>query len=223
MIAMTKKISLTYCLLAACLLGIFLNGCAYGILDDKRLIDTMTSDQALATSIKTALTEKNFYKGFSVSVYCYYRHVFLVGEVPDSFKDKALAIAQSKNPRSVTTHWFSRKTAADSDFVLSSRLRAALIGAKDLSSTRVDTEINAGRVVLLGVVGSEEERKVAIRTARQLDGVVKVTSYLMLPPRPDDMDEQPERSDFKGQKTHSTDEDKKAGKSKVTELKEKTL
>ncbi|MCR5814956.1 MAG: BON domain-containing protein [Desulfovibrio sp.] len=159
-----------------------LNGCAYGILDDKRLLDTMSQDNALASNIKSALMKKDFARGFSVSVYSYYKHVFLVGELPPSFQERAVRIAQSKNPRSVTCHWFTPAKSADSDFILSSRLRTALIGAKNLSSTRVDTEVNAGRVVLLGVVGNEHERKIAIRTAHKVEGVINVTSYLMLPP-----------------------------------------
>ncbi|MBO4335250.1 MAG: BON domain-containing protein [Desulfovibrio sp.] len=170
---------------------LLLHGCAYGILDDKRLLDTMSQDKALASNIKSALMKKDFAKGFSISVYSYYKHVFLVGELPESFQKRAQAIAQSKNPRSVTCHWFTPAKNADSDFILSGRLRTALIGAKDLSSTRVDTEINAGRVVLLGVVGNEQERKIAIKTARKVDGVVNVTSYLMLPPHSHQPNTQP--------------------------------
>ncbi|MBQ7584964.1 MAG: BON domain-containing protein [Desulfovibrionaceae bacterium] len=190
-------------LILLCFTLMLLQGCAYsafGVYDDKRLLDTMSSDNALASSIKSALIKKNFSKGLAISVYCYYKHVFLVGQIPAHLQKTALIVAQSKNPRSVTTHWFTEATAADSDFLLGTRLRTALIGAKGLSSTRVDTEINAGRVVLLGVVENEAERKIAIRTARQLDGVVKVTSYLMLPPSVH-TDEVPSREDHLGVKT----------------------
>ncbi len=67
-------------------------------------------------------------------------------------------------------------------------LRTALIGAKDLSSTRIDTEVNAGRVVLLGVVKDNAEKQQAIRIARKVPGVVSVTSYLMLPQKPSQME-----------------------------------
>ena len=175
------------------LLLCFVQGCAYSIMDDKRLLDTMSQDKALASNIKTALMKNDFTKGFSISVYSYYKHVFLVGELSERFQNRALAIAQSKNPRSVTTHWFTPAKSAESDFILSGRLRTALIGAKGLSSTRVDTEINAGRVVLLGVVGNENERKIAIRTARKLDGFVNVTSYLMLPPYGEEASKAPKK------------------------------
>ncbi|WP_303173145.1 BON domain-containing protein [uncultured Desulfovibrio sp.] len=164
-----------------------LNGCAYsayGLYDDQRLMDTITDDKTLATSIKTALMNENFSGGWSIAVYSYYGNVFLVGEVPQNMQGKALAIARRYKPRSVTPHWFSPAKSDTSNFALAASLRTDLIGAKGLSSTRIDTEVNAGRVVLLGVVKDDEEKQIAIRTARKVKGVTSVTSYLMLPQRP---------------------------------------
>ncbi len=163
-----------------------LNGCAYGaygLYDDQRLMDTITDDKALASSIKTALLDASFSGGWSIAVYCYYGNVFLVGEVPHNMQAKALAIARRYKPRSITPHWFAPARSEASDFALATSLRTALIGAKGLSSTRIDTEVNAGRVVLLGVVKDKAEKQIAIRTARAVRGVTSVTSYLMLPQR----------------------------------------
>ena len=164
-----------------------LNGCAYsayGLYDDQRLMDTITDDKTLATSIKTALLDESFSGGWSIAVYSYYGNVFLVGEVPQDMRGKALAIAHRYRPRSVTPHWFSPAKSDTGNLYLATSLRTALIGAKGLSSTRIDTEINAGRVVLLGVVRDDAERRIAIRTARNTRGVTSVTSYLILPQRP---------------------------------------
>ena len=159
-----------------------LSGCAvWGVYEDKRLTDTMTEDKALASRIKTALMQEKFLEGWSVNVYSYYRHVYLVGEVPGSMQTKAVEIAESKNPRSVTTHWFTKSKNESSDLTLAAKLRTALIGTKGLSSTRIDTEVNSGRVVLLGVVESEQEKELATTAAKGVEGVTRVTSYLMLP------------------------------------------
>ncbi len=158
-----------------------LQGCAYGIYEDKRLIDTMTYDKALAAKIKTALMQEHFGSAFSVSVYCFYDNVFLVGEAPRDLQAKAIKIARSFHPRSVTPHWFAPDKSDRTDMGLATELRAALIATRGLSSTRIDTEVNAGKIVLLGVVHNDEEKQLAIRTARSLKGVVSVTSYLMLP------------------------------------------
>ena len=127
-----------------------LNGCAaYGVYDDPRLAGTMSADTELAAKIKTALMDESFTGGWSVAVYSFYNHVFLVGEVPADMQAKALTIARRYKPHSVTPHWFTAKTHDESDMALATKLRTELIGTKGLSSTRVETEVNAGRVVLL--------------------------------------------------------------------------
>lgn len=160
-----------------------LQGCAYGIYEDKRLLDTMADDKAMATSIKTELMKEHFGDSFSVSVYCFYGNVFLVGEAPAAVQAKALAIARSYHPKSVTPHWFAPAKGKRNDIMMAADLRAALIGTRGLSSTRIDTAVNGDRVVLLGVVHDEAEKQLAIRTARKIAGVESVTSYLMLPPK----------------------------------------
>lgn len=168
-------------------LGLFAQGCAYsayGVYDDKRMMDTIRADQTMAKSIKAALMREDMGNTFSVSVYCFYGHVFLVGEASKQMQAKALKIARSYNPASVTPHWFTKKESDRSNIALSADLRAALIGAKGLSSTRIDTEVNAGRVVLLGVVHDDSEKQLAIRIARGIKGVNSVISYLMLPQSP---------------------------------------
>ena len=163
-----------------------LSGCgysAYGLYDDKRLMDTITDDKGIATAIKTDLLNNSFSQGWGTAVYCYYGHVFLVGEVPQNMRDKAVTIARRhQGVRSVTTHWFSPATSGTSNLVLSAKLRTALISKGKLSSTRIDTEVNAGRVVLLGVVENAAERGLALDAARHVEGVVSVKSYLMTPP-----------------------------------------
>lgn len=176
----------------------FIQGCAYGIYDDERLLDTMSSDKKLASKIKADLIKKEFSESFSIAVYAYYKHVFLVGEIPEDMQNKAVTIAHARNPLSVTTHWFTTEPSSQSNFIVSGRLRAALIGAKGLSSTRIDTEINSGRVVLLGVVSSEEERALAIRTARNVKGVQKVISLLMLSPKNGNDETVPHEEEYDG-------------------------
>lgn len=168
-------------LMALLLAASLLQGCAYGLYDDQRLMETIADDKALSMSIKTALMKADFTGGWSVAVYCYYGNVFLIGEVPKDMQAKALRIARSYNPRSVTPHWFSAARSDTGDLALATSLRADLVSAKGLSSTRIDTEVNAGRVVLLGVVQDDAEKQLAIRVARHVQGVTSVTSYLMLP------------------------------------------
>lgn len=171
------------CLLLLCCCA--LNGCnvAYGVYDDKRLSGTIAEDKAIATGIKTNLLNHKFGDGWEIAVYCYYGHVFLVGEVPaGEARNEAITIARRDvRVRSVRAHWFDPADSDTSDLVLATKLRTELISTSNLSSTRIDTEVNSGRVVLLGVVANEQERELAIQTARRVPGVVRVYSYLLLP------------------------------------------
>lgn len=161
-------------------------GCAvtvpYGVYEDKRLMDTITDDKAISATIKTDLLDANFSDGWSTSVYCYYGKVFLVGEVPANMQAKAVEIARKqKGVRSVTTHWFKPLKSEENNLLLATKLRTNLIGAKGVSSTRIDTVVNSGRVVLLGVVNSAVEKEKVVIAAKDTSGVTSVTDYLMLP------------------------------------------
>lgn len=161
-------------------------GCAvtvpYGVYEDKRLTETIVDDKTISTGIKTALLDANFGKGWQTSVYTYYGNVFLVGDLKPEDQPKAVEIAnKAKGVRSITTHWFTPRKSEDSDFVIRTKLRANLINAKGVSNTRIDTEVNAGRVVLLGVVENQAEIDRVIKAAKETSGVKEVKSYLMLP------------------------------------------
>lgn len=175
-------------LLLCCLM--LSSGCAslYGVYDDQRLSGTISDDKEISLGIKSDLMDANLSQGWGIKVYCYYGHVFLVGEAPEKMRSQAIRLARRhKGVRSVTSHWFTPAKSDTGDFVLATKLRTELIGTSGLSSTRIDTEVNAGRVVLLGVVKDEAERKLAIRAARQVEGVKQVISYLMLPQKQADM------------------------------------
>lgn len=173
-----------YRLLITVLLCALFQGCAWGIYEDKRLLDTQTEDTILAADIKAALIKDKITNAMDISVYCFYGNVFLVGEASPEMQAKAIAIARSYKPKSVTPHWFPKGKGERSDIMLATNLRAALIGTRGLSSTRIETKVNGGRVVLLGVVHDDAEKQLAINTARKIKGVSSVTSYLMLPPKP---------------------------------------
>ena len=148
-------------------------------------MDTMASDKAVSLITKNNLMAEKIGDGWDIKVYTYYGHVFLVGECPESLREKMVEIARRDNRvRSVTAHWFEKPAkkvpSGAGDFKIGSNVRFALIGAKDLSSTRVDTETNACRVVLLGVVANEKEKEIAVKAAQSVQYVQSVTSYLFV-------------------------------------------
>lgn len=172
-------------ILCLLLLSVQLCGCAglfYGVYDDKRLSDTIAADKTIATNIKADLLRAKFSEGWNTSVFCYYGKVFLVGMVPKDRQAQAVEIARAyQDVRSVTAQWFTPQTGQSTDFALSLRLRTDLIGASGVSSTRIDTYVDAGRVVLLGVVHNDAERERVNEVAKATEGVTEVISYLILP------------------------------------------
>ncbi|MBU3832604.1 MAG: BON domain-containing protein [Candidatus Desulfovibrio faecigallinarum] len=181
-----KKLCQLSLLLACLALVCLIQGCAvYSTASDERLVDTMGSDNAISGLIKKDLMAERFADGWNISVHCFYGHVFLVGECPKEMRAKAVKIAKrDKRVRSVTTHWFSPRVAETNNLVMATKLRSALIGTGNLNSTRIETEVNSDRVVLLGVANDSNERKTAVRAAREVNGVLTVTSYIMLPMKP---------------------------------------
>jgi hyperosmotically inducible periplasmic protein len=68
-----------------------------------------------------------------------------------------------------------------SDSTLKTQIESALTRATGTVSSRVHVEVLNGRVVLLGVVTSGEERERAERAAAGTIGVTRVTNWLLLP------------------------------------------
>ncbi|MEO1083638.1 MAG: BON domain-containing protein [Acidobacteriota bacterium] len=62
--------------------------------------------------------------------------------------------------------------------ILESRVKGALIGELGLNALELQVEASDGAVSLRGALDSEEHRKVAVATARDISGVVEVVDLL---------------------------------------------
>ena len=162
------------------LLGLMACATPYGVYADKRPIEVLKDDAMLRSSVGDALHSHGFTGVNELSVHVYFGKVFLAGELPENQRARAVQTARSvQGVQSVTPHWFtSLRTDSESDAPIKLRLEKNLIGAEGVTSSRIDYVVNRGRVVLLGVVGSETERAAAVKAARNTQGVRSVTSYL---------------------------------------------
>ncbi len=70
------------------------------------------------------------------------------------------------------------------DRALAARVRATLKATAATAAAEVDVRATEGRVLLAGVVSSEEERDAAVRTARGVSGVREVSGQLKVFKRP---------------------------------------
>lgn len=167
---------------------LFLAACAtpYGMYADKRPLEVIRDDVSLRSDVGDKLSAEGYTGVNKLSVHSYFGNVFLTGELPGDQRAKAVQVAESvKGVKKVTAHWFvSLKSDSDADAALKLRLEKNLITADGVTSSRIDYVVNSGRVVLLGVVGSETERAAAVKAARMVRGARSVTSYLFIRPDP---------------------------------------
>ena len=175
---------LLFFLLAGLGLAAGLMACAtpYGVYADKRPIEVLKDDAMLRARVGDALKAQGFTGVNELTVHSYFGRVFLTGEIPENQRAKAVQTAQDvQGVSSVTPHWFtSLKADTEGDATIKLRLEKNLVSADGVTSSRIDYVVNSGRVVLLGVVGSETERATAITAARGTHGVRAVISYLFM-------------------------------------------
>lgn len=66
------------------------------------------------------------------------------------------------------------------DSVITTKVKAALLGEKNIKSTQISVGTFKGRVQLSGFVSSEQEAALAVKTAQKVPGVVTVINSLRL-------------------------------------------
>ena len=97
--------------------------------------------------------------------------------------ERALEIANDVPGVKSVTYYLLRKREEDTcgwtdNLEIGAKIKAELIGDRDISSTRVDVKAIQCHVVLLGILGSKEEVAKVIAHAKSVAGVRGVTSYL---------------------------------------------
>lgn len=169
----------------ACLMG-----CTtiYGAARDERSIGKIADDKKIALDIKYRLIRDKTVKGLDVSVYCFLGKTYLVGALEkDKQRQRAVEIARGvKGVKSVTTYFLDKskitigKTVDDSAITV--KVKAKLIGDKEMKATQIKVKTILGHVVLLGVVGRKKDIDKAIKHAQGVYNVKKVKSFIILSP-----------------------------------------
>lgn len=145
---------------------------------DRRTVGTQVEDQSIELKSAARVRELTGEQAH-VNVTSYNRIVLLTGEVPDAAARSAVeqAISRIEGVRSVVNELAvlgkSTLTARSSDAVLSARVKAGFIDAKDLQAQAVKVTTERGVVHLMGRV-TEREAARAVEVARGVPGVQKV-------------------------------------------------
>ena len=175
LLVLAAATSLSGC--AAVLLGgAFIGGSL--VVMDRRSTGTQVDDESIELKSVNRVNEVLGDRG-RVSVTSYNRLVLITGEVPDAAAKAKVeqAVSRIENVRGIVNELavgFSSSIGTRSnDTLITSKVKASLIDAKDLQSNSFKVVTERGIVYLMGVV-TEREAKRASDVARGVGGVVKV-------------------------------------------------
>ena len=186
---MTSSTLRTTALLAAIASATLLSACAPLIVGgavlggtlmatDRRTSGTQIEDEAIELKSMNRIRELLGDRGH-VSATSYNRMVLLTGQVPSEADKTAVeqSVQQVQNVRSTVNELqvagATSLTSRSNDTVLTSKVQASLIDAKDLSAKAIKVVTERGVVYLMGRV-TEREAKRAVEIARGVGGVQKV-------------------------------------------------
>ena len=182
--------SLRWPLLAALLAGVLalpacapllVGGAAVGgalMFNDRRTSGAQIEDQAIELKATNRVRDLLGDRGH-VNVTAYNRTLLLTGEVPSEADRTAIeqSVSRIENLRGTVNELAvmgnSSLTARSSDSIITSKVKATYVDAKDLQANAVKVVTERGVVYLLGRV-TEREATRAVDLARGVDGVLKV-------------------------------------------------
>jgi osmotically-inducible protein OsmY len=148
------------------------------VVTDRRTAGTQLEDQNIELKALTRLREAVGERGH-INVASYNRQALITGEVPSEADRSAVeqAIARIEGVRSTVNELgvmgSTSMTARSNDTILTSKVKASFIDAKDLQSGALKVVTERGVVYLMGRV-TEREATRASDLARGIDGVQKV-------------------------------------------------
>lgn len=158
-------------------------GAVYESARDERSIGQQADDKRISLGIKADLADRDGKMALKVHVYCFVGQVYLIGAIDDvPFRNFAVKTAKGYDGvRRVKTHFVRETDTTKADLEVAAKVRANLIAEGDLSATQIETEVMNGEVVMVGMVRSKADAKLAVKVAKGTTGVRKVTSYLIPP------------------------------------------
>jgi len=148
----------------------------------------LVDDGTIATSVKSSLLVEKGVPSADVNVEVYKGVVLLSGFVKtQGEKDKAGKVAKSVSGvasvrNQIAVHPATSMGTKLDDTMLVSKVKAALVDAKDVKSGQINVEARGGIVQLGGFVTGEKMKERAISVAKGVSGVKQVVDALFVKP-----------------------------------------
>ncbi|MEO8059014.1 MAG: BON domain-containing protein [Burkholderiales bacterium] len=172
--------------LSACA-PLLIGGAIWGgtlVVSDRRTSGTQIDDQAIELKSVRRITDVIADRGH-VNVTSYNRLVLITGEVPTDADKTAVeqAVMRIENVRSIvnelTLNAASSLSARSNDTLMTSKVKASMVDAKDIQSNAFKVVSERSVVYLMGRV-TEREANRAAEVARGVSGVQKVVKVFEL-------------------------------------------
>jgi hyperosmotically inducible protein len=161
------------------------SGCAiYDAAVDERNVQTIADDTGIKAKIFKRFVDDEVVDAMDITTTSYQGHVHIIGEYDDpKQKLKAIELAKSvEGVKSVTPYLLAKiqngECGTSKNLELTTKVKAKLIGDKEIWSTNVNVKTLQCIVVLWGTLGSQDEVLRSINHAKSVEGVKKVRSFL---------------------------------------------
>ena len=168
-------------------MGTFFTGCTvYDAARDERSIGTFADDKNITAKVKYRLLKDETVKGLDISVYCFLGKVYLIGAVEDSKqRQRSVEIARGVDGvKSIATYFLKKSDVTlgktTDDTAITTKIMSKLIGDSRIKSTQIEVKTIMGHVILLGIVGNEEDKRIADQYARETKYVKKVKNLIIV-------------------------------------------
>jgi osmotically-inducible protein OsmY len=166
--------------------GLAVTGAAAGVMmiDDRRTTGVYVEDENIEWKALAVTTDR--FKGSHINTTAYNRKVLLTGEVPTEDVKKAVEDAVKAIPsvrevaNELQVSGNSSLTSRGNDSIITSNVKARMVGNGKFSTNHVKVVTEAGTVHLMGLV-TQVEGEAAVEIARSTSGVtrvVKVFEYI---------------------------------------------
>lgn len=168
----------------------FFAGCAaYTVPVEERSTGTIIDDKTITLTIEKEFLKDETIKFLDFNVGTYEGVVYLYGEYENRDQIKrAVEIANSiVGVKSISTYFLPKSRRGEcgvtDNVEINARLTKELVADKRIWSTNVDVEVIQCNIVLLGVVGSQEELQAVLEHAKATPGARSVKSFLTVTTR----------------------------------------
>jgi hyperosmotically inducible protein len=155
----------------------------YGAATSLRSVSTQASDAEIEAQIKSALLTDPVSGTGTLNVFCRQGVVVLAGLVPpgsDAGHEAVRVARETPGVVRVETFFVPYNPSSLSDIEIKEKIKAAFVEDPEVVAGRVDVEVYAGHVVLVGVVASWQKAEEFVNDAQAVDGVVSVRSYIQV-------------------------------------------